>query len=251
MVSFLQLPIPRYWTVAVILLDPRAGSKELLAPMQAAGLPVETEMLPYGDLQLVGQGPDGPLLVGVEYKKMTEIIDCIISNRFAEQLRGLRETFGESWLLLEGNWYPSFNGDLLIEGKPPYTKRRWRYTDVASWLVDVCSKGGVRLWQTRTQHESVLWVKALYQEWSKKWDSRTACEGLYEMPIHGSLRQPSQAMRTAITWPGLGYDKARKVAEKFGTVRLAVNGSIEKWMEVEGMGKTLVTKVQRALDDPK
>src|SRR3990170_3568798 len=84
-------------------IDTRAGSNELIDPLSNLGVPVESGILASGDIEILGNGPNGtPLLVGIEYKKIPDLIACVRSGRFADQLRGMRDTYLISWLLIEG-----------------------------------------------------------------------------------------------------------------------------------------------------
>jgi len=74
-----------------LLVDPRAGSSALLAPLCTRGLEAEG-----GDPRirrcgrLLAMGPEGTVLVGIEYKHMGEAITCMTSGRFAgHQLLGM------------------------------------------------------------------------------------------------------------------------------------------------------------------
>jgi ERCC4-type nuclease len=237
--------------IVTLLIDPRAGSKDLLEPLQKLGLPAEAEQLEYGDVSFVGNGPTGPRVVAIEFKQITEILSCITTQRFSEQLRGMHELYSEQWLLVEGNWFPDLRDTLLVDGHRPYPHSKWKFSEVTSWLIDVSSKGGMRVWQTKTRQETLAWIRCLYLEWQKRWTSRTATAGLYEAPltIHDDtpLRKPSQAWRTAATWPGLGSEKGRRAAQHFKTVKAMVDAPAEEWTKIDGIGDTLAEKIQRAL----
>src|SRR5574341_1238250 len=86
----------------MILLDDRAGSKDL-APFMPKSVPFTLTRLEYGDVAFSGRGPSGVCTVGVEIKKIPDLVDCIYSGRFAgHQLPGMLDTYDYCYLLVEG-----------------------------------------------------------------------------------------------------------------------------------------------------
>ena len=83
--------------------DTRAGSERLIDPLRTLGVLVEPGILPAGDVEFLGNGPEGrPMLVGVEHKTVEDAVACMRNGRFAEQARAMREYFDVSWLCVEG-----------------------------------------------------------------------------------------------------------------------------------------------------
>src|SRR5260370_1150504 len=92
----------------MLLVDYRAGSKELVKPLvKLLGADmVEETSLDFGDVAFTGRGPkDTPLDIGIEFKTIGDIAQCCRDGRFAgHQLPGMRKTYAHSWLMIEGTW---------------------------------------------------------------------------------------------------------------------------------------------------
>src|SRR3990172_8032648 len=144
--------------------DTRVGSKELVVPLRIAGVEVEEAVLPYGDVEIVGNGPGGPVLVGVEVKKLGDLLASMRSGRFADQLRGMRETYNIRWLLLEGRLNGVEKGEFLkVKYGTRWVERpgRFSYQEVVGWSLTMALKGGCLLWRTEDQDETVEWLRGL------------------------------------------------------------------------------------------
>jgi hypothetical protein len=91
--------------------DTRTGSAPYIEPLRAAGLPVEPAVLDAGDVAILGRGPGGaPTRVGIEIKQWDDVLMCVRSGRFADQLRRMRDLYEVRWLLIEGRCLPDKKG---------------------------------------------------------------------------------------------------------------------------------------------
>jgi len=61
------------------------------------------------------------------------------------------------------------------------------------------------------------------------------------------LKPPSLVRRVAKELPGIGWERSLLVEETFDSVRTMVNAPLEQWLEIEGIGKGIATKVQEEL----
>lgn len=46
--------------------------------------------------------------------------------------------------------------------------------------------------------------------------------------------------------PGIGWEKSQRVLAHFGSVHAAVNASVEEWMKIEGVGRTMAERIYRS-----
>lgn len=85
-----------------LLIDSRAGSNKLYEKFD----PSEAELttLEFGDIAFLGEGPDNsPWYIGIEHKKLDDVVACIKSGRFTgTQLPGMMRIFDLCFLLVEG-----------------------------------------------------------------------------------------------------------------------------------------------------
>jgi ERCC4-type nuclease len=223
-----------------VKIDTRAGSEELIPLMKNLGVQVSPEILAAGDVEILANGPGGPIMVGVEYKKLGDLIQSMRSGRFADQLRKMKEAFTISWLLIEGTisgFRPGSQVYISTKGKRPFpVPGNVTYHEIISWAMTMCMQGGVLVWRTNSQEETAAWLRSLYL-WctAKEWDAHTAMLDFYQPPPIGSspFKGPTLCQKWARDLPGIGSDKAVKVAKHFKVARALANATVEEWREVK------------------
>ena len=237
-------------------LDIRAGSGKLAEPLRAAGITVEECMLPAGDMEIVGLGPGGrPVLVGVEYKTIEDATSCMRNGRFAEQLRAMRESFEVSWLVIEGRMagWDSPEGISVKRGRWFHLPGRIGYQEVAAWTMTMAQVGGVLLWRTETEDETVRWLRALEMWWTaKEWEDHRAHTAIYTPPFsigYAQIVEPTLVQRVAAVLPHIGSVKAHRVAKFFRSVREMVAAPASEWTRIEGVGKKSAADIVAALEE--
>src|SRR4051812_2144692 len=95
----------------MIYIDPRAGSSALKAQLPRA-LVGENSNIP-SDVEFVGYGPDGPMLIGIEYKSVSDCLTSMTDGRLTgTQLPRMRESYDRRYLLIEGPLRVSADGIL-------------------------------------------------------------------------------------------------------------------------------------------
>jgi DNA excision repair protein ERCC-4 len=223
--------------------DTRAGSKELIEPLRRAGLPVDEAVLPFGDIEIVGRGEeDRPILVGYEHKTIADVLSCIADNRFDEQLRGMQDTYEVRWLVAEGRIAADSNDALMVwdrgRFRAPYGNRRFKHSALLEWFNGVAIRGGINVWLTDDQAETVAWLRAQHLWWRKGWDTHTTGTGLYATPLQlKPFEKPTKALRIAKEVDGFGPSRARDIAKHFRRPRAIANATVDELMQVEGIGR--------------
>lgn len=238
-----------------VRIDKRAGSQELIEPLRSRGLPVEEALLDTGDVEIIGNGPDGPEPVLCEYKKLGDLFQCMRDGRFADQLRKMREVSRFNWLLLEGRMDGFERGETVRvrnhrTGKWREADARITYAEVASWCLTMAARAGVLFWRTGTQDESVAWLQSFHQWWTAKdWEAHRSHMDFYTPPptVVNPFAEPSLVQKVATVLPRIGGTKALRVAERFDTVIDMVNASQAEWIELKGVGKVDAGTIRRAL----
>lgn len=232
-------------------IDNRAGSEEFEAPLLAVGLPVEMCVLPAGDVEIMGKGPAGrPLMVGVEIKTVSDVLACVRSGRFAEQLRGMWARYEIGWLLIEGEWRIEDNELALRERNGYRARGHHTHQEVAAWVLTMAQRGGCLVWRTRDRAESVAWLRALYWWWtSKDFEEHRAHLDWYTPPLTSEAMfvEPGLVQKVAAVLPGIGNDRARSAAATFGSVREMVNAEPIVWQAIDGIGPKTAKRVVEAL----
>lgn len=239
----------------MILVDSRAGSKDLVEPMKRAGMEVVETVLMAGDIGFTGRGPEGTAkAVGIEYKKWADLLACMRSGRFAAQLRGMKAIYDYQWLVVEGRIRPGKKG--LIEEaswRGTWTEMHGRYTyqEATAWVTTMAARGGMQVWRTETMDETVAWLRSQYLWWTAKdWEDHRAHLDFYLPPPGEQFSEPTVVQRMAMALPGIGAGKAYRVAETFSTPQAMCNAVEEQWRKVEGVGKVMARRLVRACQQP-
>jgi len=217
----------------VILIDDRTGSRELygLLPPGSA----EICRLESADAAFIGQGPGKPMMVGIELKGLSDVLQCIQNGRFSGgQLPKLLRDYDVVYLIVEGAWRPGKEGTLerLARGgwqTVVFGTRVWMYRELDNWLTSIETMTGVRLRR-------------------KEWEDHRS-HLAFDRSDRPTLIKPSLAVRVAKELSGVGYDRAGAVARHFhGSVREMVLAGEDQWKEVAGIGKILSQRIVAELN---
>lgn len=230
------------WCSAVITVDKRAGSAELL-PYFPPGV-AELGNLQFGDFAFTGRGPDGEVKIGVERKQILDLVKSIRSGRLLQhQLPGLISTYDYCYLVVEGVWKVGDDYLLVPAGK------RWRTIHLGMkhlepMLNTLAVMGGVIVRQTQTKANTAHLVHHLYRWWQKPWEEHLT---LAAKPRKAKLEipQPSLVAKVAAQLPGVGRKRLEAVCERFPTVVELVEAAEDIWAEI--VGPKTAKKLRRAM----
>lgn len=239
----------------MILVDDREGSADLAARLRSAGIDVEIQRMEYGDCCWMGNGPDGPVLVGVERKTAQDLLASMRTGRLCgHQLPGMSEQYFAIYLLVEGmlreepetgvlQYYSGGRWQDLRVGQ-----QRFMWSEMEAYMTSLDTLVGVHLRRTSTPRETVSCIRTLYQWWQKPWEHHSSHKVLYTpLPQKSLVIRPSVLRRVAAQLPGIGYEKSASVEREFKTVFSMANADALQWRRVEGIGKAISQKVIRAI----
>lgn len=238
----------------MILVDSRTGSKELLPLFPKGSAQLAT--LPYGDFSFVGNGPDGPLHIGVERKQVREVAGTISDGRLiAHQIPGLLKEYHVVYLVVEGRWRGDPRSGLLqVAHRDRWDtiqngSRRFMAADISKFLSSIENMAGVRLRRTDDQLGTSQEILALHGWWTgKEWEdhrSHTAIQ--FPQPEAALFVKPSLEFMFAALLPGIGYQRAKVVVRKFESVADMVLADEKDWRAIEGIGKGIAEKVVKTI----
>lgn len=234
----------------MLLVDSRAGSKELVKPLAKVlgATNIEEATLDFGDVAFEGRGvKNAPLLIGIEFKQLGDIIQCCRDGRFAgHQLPGMRAVYNHSWLLIEGEWRHDANG-LITTNQGSY--RGWkrhpskmRASEFEKHILTFELCGGVHVRYTNSRADSVRAIVNLVRWWQDKaLDSHTSHLAIHE-PV-AAFGVVSEFRRAVMAWPGIGLKLSKAVEKKFqgkhglGSVDVAASASVSDWADLETDGR--------------
>ena len=226
----------------MLLVDDRIGSRDLLGPLQRYGVPAESARLEFGDFAFVGRGlADAPVAIGIELKETKDLIHSLQSSRFpGHQLPGLLNTYDRVWLVSEGIWRATEDGILEIMssgwrtvkmGNQPIMAR-----DLESWILSQVIRGGIGYWHCPTRRDTIRFISVLYHWWTNKTlEQHRSHQAIYTAPPdRATFVEPSETVRMIVGIDGVGWDRATKLEERFGTLEAVMAASIKELQKTVG-----------------
>lgn len=241
-------------------IDPRAGSGDLHPLLIRRGVKgAELATLTYGDISITGNGPEGcPVAVGVEIKKLPDLVQCIDNGRFVgHQLPGMLECYDQIWLLVEGIWREDSQGTVscprgatwkpLIAGTGHFSA-----SALNGFLLTVQIKLGVRVMFTGTRQQTVDWLYQLNRWWTgKEYEDHRAHLAFDNSAALTLVSRPSLVRRMAKELPGIGWGRSAAVARRFPSVFEMCMADEPEWAAIDGIGKITAKRVTEAINGSK
>ena len=225
----------------MILVDTRAGSQDLIKPLQNLGLPVEETMLEFGDVAFSGRGLGGePLLIGVEHKKVPDLVQSLNSDRLSgHQLPGMVTFYDRAWLVVEGAWGQDGIGRTTMfqsKGKRRPLRGAPQAVELEKRLLTLETRGGIRVRHCPTRKDTLRFLIALYRFWTDKdLDEHRSHLALHAPDLDRTLCIPvSDFRRIAAQIPGVGYLTSAAVEREFqGSFRRMMLATEKQWSEIQ------------------
>lgn len=240
----------------MILVDNRAGSKELYPLLPRAK--TQLTRLDFADIMFLGNGPEGPAVVGIEHKTVGDTLNCIFDGRFAaHQLPGLLDTYHYVYLMVEGRvradkhgllwWYhPAKKKWIQPYGgsqRKPISLEAWD-----QWLNSMVVQGGIAITHTENKQHSAHTIKALSKWWGKPWDKHTSLKVFNEATrVTAPLTKVSTRRLIAAQLPGVGWEKSMAISKHFSSVLEMALATEQEWRVIPGIGAKLAVQIVREL----
>lgn len=245
----------------MIYIDSRTGSHTLQSHILNE---IETDLtyLEYGDVSFMGNGPDGPVMIGIERKTISDLASSIATGRLSgHQLIGMLNCFDYVYIVVEGVWQANPVTGIIemyrTRGWQPmqFGVRQFLAKEVTNYLNTLAVICNVLIWHTNNITQTGKWISDLYSWWQKPWDKHTAHLQLHETPVPKRVQKevvlvgPSRVRLVAKEFPSIGWTRSKAVAERFKSVREFVNATREQLLEVPGIGKTLAERIIKELEE--
>lgn len=246
----------------VLLVDPRVGSEDLLAPLQRYGVPAEMSPnnMEAADFAFIGRGQDDAnVYIGIELKETRDILSCLYTGRFtAEQIPKLQRIYGQHvWLVTEGIWRAGDGGVLesFHKGWHPVRigTRAVMAADLDAWILTQTIRGGFHYHHCATRSDTIRFIATLYHWWTdKSLDEHRSHQAIYlPPPDRVMMIEPSTFLKMASCLPKVGWDKGMKLeAEGFRFRLLNKDGLFAEQKDltsVDGIGKTIADQILTTL----
>ena len=232
----------------MIFLDDRQGSGELATLFQ---LPCTLCRLEYADAMFFGNGPQGGVSIGVERKKIHDLVDSISTGRLsAHQLTGLTDSYDAVYLIVEGYWRAGESGILeTLNSRHQWApiehgKRRYMYRDIAAYLNSAMITAHAHVLRTSTPRETVLWIESIFKSWSKLWTDHTIFKKFQDVPLErANLVPPTVTRRMLKELSKVGWEKSKDLEKVFPSMESLIWASPKDIAKVPGFGKKLAQTV--------
>lgn len=261
----------------MISVDDRIGSIELLPILQTL-IPslcsaqkfhltpdsqpsVTSQRLLCGDICFDGQGPKGLSSIGIERKRLGDMLNSMRSGRYSGgQLPAMLSFYDHCYLFIEGLYRCGPTGDLeylqtrahplanaLGGGWCPYRlgNQVIRYTELDHFISTLQSHTPVRVRTSATDYETCAQIISLYTHYQDPWDSHHAHESIHVPQSMVTIGKAGLVRKWAADLSGIGWQRSGAVAAKFRTGLELAQAGPEEWATIPGIGKTLA---HRAFD---
>lgn len=239
--------------MSTVLVDRREGSADLLPMLQDMRIPSKLDTLEFGDVQLIGRGPEErPVLVGVEVKAPGDLLSSLHSGRLAgHQLPGLMVSYEVVYLVVEDLPWRRRDGRIQFGVKKP--RNGAKYDQVMGELHTFENKLGVRLAFTKGRVGTAHWLGTLYHWWtSKAFDKHKSHLKQHRVEVDldptSIWKVDSEAFETRMKVAmaladGVGVERAKAAAAHFESPRAMLLAQPDEWEKVPGFGKKLAKRM--------
>jgi ERCC4-type nuclease len=241
---------------------------DLRSLISKQGIDCDRAPLTFADACFEGNGPLGQVAIGVERKKIPDLLKCIDDGRFTgHQLVGMKKAYRFVFLIVEGEWKPHDQTGVLMQlygnGDNVYQwgemRPRTMYRKLRRFLFSV-SLGGVVVLYTRSIAHTAFDITELYHWFQKPWNKHTSLQQLHLgsfwqqdgrtdalMSIPSLTRKPSLTREWAARLPGIGVKKSEDAERLFASPRALANADEEDFMRIPGVGIGTAQKIVKQI----
>lgn len=271
----------------MLLIDNMAGSRNLILhpPLNDPSI-AQLSHLESADVMFSGNGPEGPILIGIEIKSLPDLISSIGSGRLQDEqipkmvgdiVRGIPPNYDLAWLAYYGEYRPNPETSKLqirltknnrstgqpysfwcdynpTQSQSPHAILEYSYIESFFASPSFLSTG-IRAVRLSSIEECAQWIYALYKTWARPYASHKSMRvfnkisDIVELPAsklsNSQLSDNGDIMalaRVANSMPGIGFEKAMRVAKYFSSIEEMMAADQAEWVRA-GLGKVLAKSV--------
>lgn len=205
-----------------IVVDQREYRSNVVKNLAVKGVFVEPQQLDVGDYVLSSR-------IGVERKSVDDFLDSLIDGKLFKQVSRLRDAYSRPILLLEGE-------GLL-------TKRNINHNAIFGSLVSIIVDFGVPVISTKDALETADMLYTMGRREQREDKKAVAVRG---EKTAMSLRERQQFVVEGL--PNVSAVLAKRLLDRFGSIKGIVNASDEELQEVAGVGKNIAAEIIELLN---
>lgn len=232
--------------------DYRKGSGELIPLLESMAVPTFKDTLPSGDFSFTGNGPKGLCMVGVERKRIKDMLDCMQDSRFVGlQLPRMIEHYDFRYLIVEGIVRPQPETGVLEEHRAGQWRevclgrQRFNWEALDKFLTTL-EHAPIKIRRVGSPHGTAETVTSLYHWWTGKlWHEHKSLSGLYSAayPTIPLTEKDDWVRAVAKELPGIGPEKSLWASRRWKSIEDMVLATAEEWAELPGVGPVIAAKV--------
>lgn len=205
-----------------LVADQREYRSNVVKNLAVKGAFVEPQQLDVGDYVLSSR-------IGVERKSVDDFLESLIDGKLFKQVSRLRDAYSRPILILEGE-------GLL-------TKRNISHNAIFGSLVSIIVDFGIPIITTKDALETADFLHVMARREQREDKKAVAVRG---EKTSMSLRERQQFVVEGL--PNVSAVIAKRLLDRFGSVRDIVNASDEELQEVDGVGKNIATEILELLN---
>ncbi len=235
----------------MLLIDPRIGSGDLpsyLRQIRTMKGKYKKQRLFSADAALIGNGPESfPVRVGVERKRVSDLIQCIHNGRFAgTQLPRMQKMYNRIWLVIEGPYKRGESGEVHVPKGKKRGKVTWgplpgagmMYVGLEHWLIGMAEGCDVRWVKTGSAMETARFLAFLHSWWETPWDKHRAHIAFDTSAPGAKIRTEKAPFKARVAKESIGLSTVlgRRASDHFSSARTMFNAGVGEWVKIDGIG---------------
>jgi ERCC4-type nuclease len=230
----------------VIYLTTAANDRDLVRLFGDLAMAVP---IPYGDFIFHGKVNGEVVRVCGERKKFSDLVACINDGRHVQQVQSAHEAdFQYYFLVLEAIWRETKDGEdtEFMQGNR-WIRAGMSYQRVDAYLNELTYLMGVTVKYSKSSRETVRIVRGMH-DFFEDTEAHSSLKKFYSAPMSPVLlTRPSLVRRVAKELPDIGWERSFTIEQRWSTVREMVNAPADEWIELEGIGKGIASKIDQEL----
>ncbi len=208
--------------VVAVLADHREKDNRVVKDLIDLGVSVKTGQLEVADYLVSGK-------VAVELKKVPDFVASIIDGRLLDQVRGLKNNFEKAVLIIEGE-------------EDIYSVRKVHANAIRGMLASIVLDFGVPILYTKSPNDTASLLAVM----AKREQDRDS-----DFSYHSAKPRTMKEQQEFVvsSFPNIGVLNARKLLERFGSLKSLVNASKIELMEIDKIGDKIADKLLEMFEE--
>ena len=219
-----------------IVIDSREAAKneDAVVELRRKGLRVAIAELAAGDYYLLANNPKKAILV--ERKTVLDFVNSIRDNRVWDQVKRLKEAAeleGVKPLIILEGWLGAVE-----------KKTKWNIAAVLRVIDELIMDWGIPVLPTHNKKATIAWLAAKAKSLGRAEEKRIVRLRVEKKPL--TLQERILYVAEGLVGPKL----ARKLLQRFKTLRRIANASVAELMSVEGIGEKRAREIYAIFNTP-